>query len=230
MTGGPLDFNGNELRDALITNTGTGELRGMPIRGTDGGTSNQLLVPTGGGAPTIGGNTIIHTGNDTAYVQTTRTLTGGEGIAAIGDLSANRTVDLDINELTTLAGTNVAAGDQFLVYDLDVTTHKVMNYRSAGIPVITDSTANPQLTDDTVNSLWILNYAVGPITFDFDTGVGEQGNVVIWYQADATQQVTIAGTATIVSSTTNKRTRGQYSMGFAICTSANNWIVYGDLE
>lgn len=229
MTGN-LDLDGNQLIDPVVTSTGAAVIQNVPLRGADNGTANQLLVPSGGGDPTIGVNTIIHTGNDTAYVQTTRTLTGGEGIAAIGDLQADRTVDLDINELTTIAGTNTAAGDQFLMYDLDAATHKVMNYRSAGVPIITDSTVNPQLTDDTVNSMWILDHSVAPITFDFDTGIGEQGNVVIWYQADATQQVTIGGTATTVSASTNKRTRRQYSMGFAICTSANNWILYGDLE
>jgi hypothetical protein len=36
-----------------------------------------------------------------AFVQTTRLLTGGTGIAAIGDLSADRTITLDLTELST---------------------------------------------------------------------------------------------------------------------------------
>jgi hypothetical protein len=58
---GELDLDNNVLRDPLITN---GEIRNAPLRGSDGGTSNQIVVPTAGGAPTLGGNTIWHAGND----------------------------------------------------------------------------------------------------------------------------------------------------------------------
>jgi hypothetical protein len=58
---GELDLNGQVLRDALITD---GEIRNAPLRGSDGGTSNQIIVPTAGGTPTLGGNQIWHQGND----------------------------------------------------------------------------------------------------------------------------------------------------------------------
>ena len=45
------DLNGN----ALIN----GEIVGVPLRGTSGDTSNQLVVPTGGNRPTIGGIDIL---------------------------------------------------------------------------------------------------------------------------------------------------------------------------
>lgn len=50
------------------------------------------------------------------YVLTSRTLTGGVGIAAIGDLSADRTVTLDLNELGN--ETAIASGDFIAIVDI----------------------------------------------------------------------------------------------------------------
>lgn len=220
---GELDMASNVLRDAIVTD---GEIRNAPIRGTDGGTSNQLLVPTAGGAPTIGGNTILHTGNDTAYVQTTRTLTGGEGIAAIGDLSVNRTVDLDFNGLTALSGTDVAATDEFAVYDADATAHKKIQYQSAGIPMITDSSVTITATDAQMNSMFLCTHAAANITLNLNTGVGEKGNIVLVHQSDSARTVTVAGTATINSVIVGPSTAAQYNVLVCVCTATDVWTVY----
>jgi len=67
---GTLDVNGNDIQDAVLTSTGAGEIKGLPLRGADGGTANQLQVPSGGGAVTIGTTgalyEIWHEGNDGA--------------------------------------------------------------------------------------------------------------------------------------------------------------------
>jgi len=226
---GTLDLNGEDLQDPVITSTGTGEIKGLPIRGTDGGTGNQLLVPTGGAAPTIGGNAIIHQGNDGAYVQTTFTLTGGEGLAAIGDLSTPRTIDLDITELNSIAGTSVAGDDEFLMYDTDAAEHKRMVYQQAGVPIITDSTSSITPTDADMNSMYLCTHAAAGIAFNLNSGIGEQGNFLLISQRDATQQVTVGGSGTtIVAAFAGKATREQYSVLVAVCTSDNNWTVYGD--
>jgi len=220
---GELDMSSNVLRDAIVTD---GEVRNAPIRGTDGGTANELVVPTAGGDPTIGGNTIIHTGNDSAYVPATRTLTGGEGIAAIGDLSANRTIDLDFNELTALSGTDVAATDEFAVYDADATAHKKIQYQSAGVPMITDSTAAITATDAQMNSMFLCTHNLAAITFNLNTGVGEKGNIVLIHQSDATYAVTVAGTATINSVIAGPSTTAQYNVLVCVCTATDVWTVY----
>lgn len=221
---GELDLGDNILRDPLITD---GEARNLTLRGTDGGTGNQLIVPTAAGAPTIGGNTIIHTGNDTAYVQTSRTITGGEGIAAMGDLSANRTVDLDITELTAIAGTDVAGDDQFLVYDTSGTAHKKIAYQSSGVPIITDATTNPVPTDAQMNSFWICTNAA-TIQFDIDNGVGEKGNVIIVQQGGAGVVDFTGGTATINSAFVSDTTTQLNSVVVLVCTATNVWTLYGD--
>ena len=222
---GELDMTGNILRDPLITD---GEIRNAPIRGTDGGVANQILVPTAGAAPTIGGNTIIHTGNDTAYVQTTRTLTGGEGIAALGDLSANRTVDLDLTELTVMGPNAVQAADVVVVYDDLNTEHKQLAYRDAGIVVLGDGTQNPVPSVDEVNAYWRCTYAVATINFDIDIGVGSAGNIIVVEQSSAQLVDFTGGTATINSTYPSLTTNGQYSVVIFICTSTNTWTMYGD--
>lgn len=220
---GELDMADNILRDPLLTD---GEIRNAPIRGTDGGTANQLLVPTAGAAPTIGGNTIIHTGNDTAYVQTTRTLTGGEGIAALGDLSADRTVDLDLTELTATDGNSLRGDDLMLVYDDANTEHKKILYREAGVPIINDTTINAVPTDDEVNAYWVCTNAA-TVFFDIDTGIGQTGNVFIVQQGGAGAVDFSGGTATIQSAV-GDQTKELYSVAVLVCTQTNVWTLYGD--
>lgn len=58
---GDLDLNGNSILDPVIDG---GFLEGVTMRGSDGGTGNQLVVPAAGGAPTIGGQVIWEAGND----------------------------------------------------------------------------------------------------------------------------------------------------------------------
>lgn len=220
---GELDMASNILRDALITD---GETRNVPMRGTDGGTANQILVPTAGAAPTIGGNTIIHTGNDTAYVQTTRNITGGEGIAAVGDLSADRTVDLDLTELTSMTGNAQLGDDLTLVYDNANTVHKKILYREAGIPIINDTTINAEPTDDEVNAYWICTNAA-TVFFDIDAGVGVTGNVIIVQQGGDGVVDFSGGTATI-NSAVGDQTKQINSVAILVCTQTNVWTLYGD--
>lgn len=63
---GTLDMNGETLQDPVITSTGAALIQGVPIRASDNGTTNQIQVPSAGGDPTIGVETIWHTGNDGA--------------------------------------------------------------------------------------------------------------------------------------------------------------------
>ena len=65
---GPLDMNGNELQNAILTGASTsiqaGEIVGVPLRGDTGVSSNEIAVPSGGGSPTIGGANILKSGDD----------------------------------------------------------------------------------------------------------------------------------------------------------------------
>jgi hypothetical protein len=59
---GPLDMQGNEVQNARLTGTTVmdgGIVAGASIRGDEGDASNELIVPSGGGRPTIGGAQIV---------------------------------------------------------------------------------------------------------------------------------------------------------------------------
>lgn len=222
---GELDMNDQVLRDPVITD---GHSRNCPMRGTDGGTSNQLTVPTAGADPTIGANTIVHTGNDSAYVQTTRTITGGEGISNsdLGDLSANRTVALDLTELNTYDAGDIAPTDLALVYDQTATEHKKVQYQDAGVRVVSTGDTTINLTAADMNTFYICTAATA-ITVNVDTGDGKQGNFLIFKQ-DNTATVTIAGSA-IVTSAVGTTTRVQNSVITLVCEDdIDNWTLYGD--
>jgi hypothetical protein len=78
---GELDMNNQLLTDPLLTG---GEIRNSPIRGTDGGTANEIIVPTAAGVPTLGGDKIFHAGNDGAGSGLDAdTLDGVEGVGYI---------------------------------------------------------------------------------------------------------------------------------------------------
>ncbi len=223
---GTLDMNNETLQDPLLTG---GEIRNAPIRGTDGGTSNQIIVPTAGGDPTLGGNTIVHTGNDSAYALTTITFTGGEGIGTIGDLSANRTVDLAIDPLVVMNGNALLAADKALVWDDSSNSHKTITYDKAGLPIITNSSTNAVPTSAQVNAYWICTNAA-TVNFDIDTGVGVPGNVILIQQGGAGVVDFTGGTATVNSPHTNDLTNAQYSVAVLFCTATDVWTLYGDLN
>jgi hypothetical protein len=223
---GPLDMNGQEVQDAVLTSGGSGVIQGLPIRGSDNGTANELLVPSGGAAPTIGGNAIVTSADLGTYVPTTRTLTGGQGIAAIGDLSTNRTIDLAVSELTQIEGNALAAADDFLVYDADAAAHKRMAYQDGGIRVTVESGTSRVLTAADMNT-YIRCTNGGATTVTLNTGVGTVGNVVIIEQGGA-GTVTVNGTATVNTAASSQATRAQYSVIILVCYTANSWTLYGD--
>jgi hypothetical protein len=227
---GTLDMNGEDITDPVLRNTGTGELLGFALQGSDGGTANEIVVPSAAGTPTLGGDIIATQPYTVAtYVPLVRTLTGGEGIATIGDLSTNRTIDLDIPGLATKLGAAVLADDQFLVYDTTAGAHKVIDYRDIGIPIVTATTNTITPTDDDTNAMYVCTHSAGPISFVLNTGIGEVGNVILIQQADATQQVTVSGTATVNAAAVTLITSVQWSVAILVCTAADTWAMYGDI-
>ena len=226
---GTLDMNDQDLTDPVIQG---GRSLGTPMRGADDGTANQIVVPSAGADPTIGGAAIIYVGNDGAYVQTSRTITGGEGIlgSSLGDLSANRTVDLDVPGLATMSGSALLGADSSVVYDDAASAHKRIPYQQAGVPVYAHGTTAKTLVDSEMNSYWVVSNAL-TINFDFDTGVGELGNVIIIQQGGAGVVDLSGGSATINSVYTNKTTNGLNSVIVMVCTNTSGptaWTMYGD--
>lgn len=63
-----------------------GEIVNSPIRGEPGVTTNQFIVPPGGGPPTIGGQMVYHVANLTAAIITALAYTNGMVIMWYGSL------------------------------------------------------------------------------------------------------------------------------------------------
>ena len=65
---GDLDLNTNNLIDAYINGVSTrftqGQIAGVPLRGAVDLTSNEIVVPAGGGRATAGGATLLLQGDD----------------------------------------------------------------------------------------------------------------------------------------------------------------------
>ena len=65
---GAIDMNGNNITDAILNGTSTqivgGQIVGVPMRGDAGVSSNELVVPSGGGRATVGGAEILAAGDD----------------------------------------------------------------------------------------------------------------------------------------------------------------------
>lgn len=220
---GELDMNNEQLTDPLIVG---GEIRNTPLRGSDGGTANEIIVPTSAGPPTLGGNNILHAGTSPLVVFETRTFTGGEGIATIGDLTTDRTVDLAVNELATFDAGDLAGDDDFLVYDTSATEHKRVAYQDGGVRVVIDSGTTITPISAQNNSFFVCTAATA-IAFDVDIGVGKAGNFFIIKQ-DNIATVTIGGSATVTSAI-GTTTRVQNSILIMLCEDdSDNWTLYGD--
>jgi hypothetical protein len=227
---GPLDMAGQQLINPVVTTTGTASIRGIPIRGGDNGTSNEFIVPSAGGSPTIGGNIVTHAGNDAAYVKTSRAINNGQGITGGGSLASDLTIGLNVNALAQINGNAITTGDAFLVHDGDVNQHKRVLYENGGIPIVTKpNTAHTAQTSDLNKFLRFTNSS--PVTYTLDDNLGITGNIIIIEQTTATGQVTIAGSAQVNSAFTLS-TRTENSVAVLVCVQGGAvaiWTLYGDL-
>jgi hypothetical protein len=219
---GELDMANNILRDPLITD---GEARNMPIRGTDGGTANELVVPTAGGDPTIGGSTIVTVAN-ADYVPTSRTLTGGDGIGPIGDLSANRTIDFLPSELSTRNIGNISQEIDSYVLD-DNGTPVRMLFVDSGFQTANLSSSTV-ITTAHLNKYLRCSHATG-MNITLNTTLGNvRGNWIVIEQ-EGVGRITINGTAT-VNSPNGLLTAEQYSTVVLIYVQeTGTWTLSGDM-
>lgn len=227
---GTIDFNGQTLQNPVIAGSGVGVMKGMFIRGGDNGITNQFVVPSGGGDPTIGPHVVTHAGNDSSYVKTSFTFDGGEGIAPLGNLTSSPlTVALDLPSLGFLQGNAIEDDDRFLILDANVNTHKQIRYREAGVPIITEGgTLRVAAAADMNKYIRFTNASASTLTLNDNVGI--TGNVIIVEQAN-TGQVTINGSAQVNSAFAGLMTRIQYSVIVLLCVQGGGtaiWTMYGD--
>lgn len=219
---GELDLNNNILRDPLITD---GEAHNLTLRGTDGGVGNQLIVPTAGGDPTIGGSTIVTVAN-AAYVPTSRTLTGGAGIAPIGDLSANRTIDFAPSLLSTRTMGSISQAVDSYVLD-DNGTPVRMLFVDSGFQTANIS-SNLTMTAALMNRYLRCSHATGlNITLNATLG-NTRGNWIVIEQ-EGVGRITVDGTA-VVNSPNGLKTAERYAtIVLVYVQETNTWTLSGNM-
>lgn len=110
----------------------TGDMYTVTVAGTYNFTTGSVVLEVGdvliaesAGVLNDAANWTVVNQNLSNVVLTTLTLTAGIGLTGGGDLTANRTFDLDLNSLTTEAGVDGAA-DFFAFYDAGVGHRKVL--------------------------------------------------------------------------------------------------------
>lgn len=217
---GELDMNNEQLTDPLVLG---GEIRNSPLRGTDGGTANEIVVPTAAGAPTLGGNNIIHTGNDGAYALIATTVTANLPITeSSGDLGSNLVFDFTPVGLDPLQGNALANDDEIVVWDASASANKSIKYEEAGLPVVVGS-GSESITNSMANTFRTYS-AVATVTFD--TGDLEIGAFIMFQQLHASNQVTLAGST--LRAANGLKTAKQYSVICALKITATEFAIFGD--
>jgi len=134
---------------------------------------------------------------------------------------------LDLTSLAQLEGNALSATDEFLVSDGGV--NKAIRYQDAGliVPAAVTVTANKTFTDAEMNQVWRYNNA-GDALWDIDTGIGVQGNFLIFVQTGAGSIDWSGGTATLNNADSHTFTALQHSVVVLLCLATDVWVVYGD--
>lgn len=116
---------------------------------------------------------------------TTVNITAGEGLTGGGDISASRTIDLDITGLTTAA--DIQSADEMVIYDITATAHRkvtVGNISAAndsagdlneGSFTLTDSASGASVTGFAFANADVRSFeALVSVVIDADTDLFEQ--------------------------------------------------------
>jgi hypothetical protein len=106
-------------------------------------------------------------------------------------------------------------------------TWKTMLYNAGGVPV-TSTSAAATPTDADVNRCYMLTGGTSR-AFTLNTGIGGTGNYFILTSTGAGLW-TLAGTATIRGANGTTGTAATNSVAILLCTSADNWVFFGDTQ
>lgn len=163
-------------------------------------------------------------------------ITVGGSNVNIADVTASTTLPIsitsgtfafDMSSLTEIAIEDVnQAGDKFLVWDASATAPKAMPYDEAGIIVrtVTGTADTLSLTD---MNTFIEYTNASDVTVTLNSATGAVGNIVLIKQTGA-GTVTIAGTATIESSSSLVATQAVDSVIALVCIASGVWACFGE--
>ena len=198
---------------------------------TPGNIASVFAVPPALGSSTpaaVSGTTIAASSALTlggvGVVTTARTLTASTGITGGGDLSANRSVALDISGLTGMTVAPVGT-DGFLIDDGG--TMKRMSYNQVALPSSTDADAYSFASTDCGEILYYTG--TGGHTWTMGTGVG-QNNTFIIVVNSGSGSITFAGSGVTMTSANSLLTLPAGGTAVLIRESSTVWFVSGGLQ
>lgn len=159
---GNLNAAGNSIQNAIVESSSFigGTLVGSALRAADNNPANQLVIPNGGAAPTVGGNTLWHSGNHGAgsgldadrlhnllpsHFLNRANHTGTQPASSITGLGPSATVDAtNASNITsgTLATARLAGG--------------VLRHQTEGSAVVRIVTTPPVDTDGANGDIWLV--------------------------------------------------------------------------
>jgi hypothetical protein len=185
-TKGTLTLTADIDGDATVSLTAIGSSNSFTNIQCDAGTTPVADTSTDTLSLTSSDSTVTITGNSTTdtvnfqvstttigAVPTARTITAGIGLSGGGDLSANRTLDLDVNDITTLVGSTDPAADFLPLYDASGAVTRKVLINDLGITGYSDEQAQDAVGTILGNTSTInLTYAdaTPAITADVNDG------------------------------------------------------------
>lgn len=162
---------------------------------------------------------------------TTVDVIAGVGLSGGGDISADRTLDVDISGLTELTGPTMSAADTFLVDDGDNGTTKKIKWQSILPRVVAAS--NMTIAADDANTIQAnegsTDYTI--TVEDIGTNPVEKGHQMALV-CTGTGTITVAETAgvTVTSLDGNLVVKASGGGAYLAHLGSNEWILVGDLS
>ena len=256
---GPLDMDSNEISNAVFVapNISGGVLTGVTIRDSGNDPTTEITIPLGGN-PQIGGSDILTAANlgaitsiggiAIADIVTLANIAGiativpavrlvdtavNSGLAGGGDLSADRALTLDFDNLLPLSEVP-AHDDQFAVYDAsDTASKKVAAETVYGVTVRSPSLAANHTLERVDATLMLEFDSPNPLTLTIppNSTVPFVIGTVIPVRRRGAGTVTIAPGAgvTIEAPNNNVNIATRHGMAILIKRGTNTWALEGRL-
>lgn len=206
--------------------TGTSDTRIM----TPGTVTARLATPPaiGGTTPAAGDFTTLEgsavTEGGVAVVTDDFVLTSGVGIKGGGDLTSNRTLDLDLENLTALTGA-ITATDDWVIND--GTTVKKIQQQALNVQATDDADAHT-FVDGDVNGV-VYYTGSGNHAFTIGTGIGQDDSGILIVNSGSTK-IQILGSSVTVNSASGDLEVSPSGMAVLWRETSTVWFLSGDLE
>ena len=160
---------------------------------------------------------------------TSVTITAGTGLSYSSggtNIATSSIINLDIDEMTAIAGNALNPAEDSFVVD-DNGTPKKMTFQGSGFVVQTESGATKTIAGADLNQIIYFTAAGGCVVTLSGTGA-VVGNWMTWIQAGGSTGITKAGTDTINGANGTGTSGTQWSAVTYLCVGSDAWVVLGD--